>query len=55
MPYELERGPGARGYFVVTKDTGRRHSEKALPKERAIRQMRALYARVQDADKRSKK
>jgi hypothetical protein len=51
MPYELEQGPVGRGYFVVSKDTGRRHSDKPLPKQRAIRQMRALYLHVADADK----
>jgi hypothetical protein len=42
MPWKLEKS-GA-GYFVVTKDTGRRHSKMPLPKQRALAQMRALYA-----------
>ena len=41
MPYALLKGPG--GYWVVTKDTGRKHSLKPLPKEKALAQMRALY------------
>lgn len=52
MPYELEPSPVGRGYFVATKGTGRRHSKKPLPKARAIRQMRALYVNMADADKR---
>ena len=42
MPYRLVRS--GRNYFVENKDTGRRYSKKALPKSRASRQMRALYA-----------
>ena len=42
MPWTLEKS-GA-GYYVVTKGTGRKHSKKPLPKERALAQMRALYA-----------
>jgi hypothetical protein len=37
------------GYFVITKETGRKHSKKPLPKARAEAQMRALYANVKDA------
>ena len=42
MPYSLQRS--GRGYYVVNKDTGRRHSNRPLPKARAMAQMRALYA-----------
>ena len=42
MPYELEKS-GTR-YYVVNKVTGERHSTKPMPKARAVRQMRALYA-----------
>lgn len=42
MPYELQRS--GRGYYVVTKETGRKHSNRPLPKGRAQSQMRALYA-----------
>jgi hypothetical protein len=52
MPYELERNPVGRGFFVVTKGTERRHSKKPLAKRTAAAQMRALYANMADADKR---
>lgn len=51
MPYELEQSPAGRGYFVVTKDTRRKHSKLPLTRKKAIGQMRALYVRVKDADK----
>jgi hypothetical protein len=54
MPYELQKAPVGRGMFVVSKDTGRRHSNKPLPKARAIMQMRALYANVADSAKRKR-
>jgi hypothetical protein len=50
MPYHLEKNPQGYGYFVATKGTERRHSKKALPKTRAIRQMRALYLKAPDSD-----
>jgi hypothetical protein len=49
MPYELHRVP--KGYYVVTKETNKKHSNKPLPKERAEAQMRALYYHVKDARK----
>lgn len=52
MPYELEPNPVGRGFFVATKGTHKRHSKKPLPKARAIKQMRALYVHMADADKR---
>jgi hypothetical protein len=51
MPYELESTPSGRGYFVITKDTGRRHSKLPLTRKKAIGQLKALYVRVKDADK----
>jgi hypothetical protein len=42
MPYKLVRS--GRNYFVENKFSGRRYSKKSLPRERAVRQMRALYA-----------
>ncbi len=49
MPYELEKAKG--GYYVATEGTGKRHSKKPLPKERAKAQMRALYVHLMDADR----
>lgn len=41
MPYKLaKRG---NGWVVVTKETGKPHSKKPLPRARALAQMRALY------------
>ena len=42
MPYTLQRS--GRGYYVVTKASGRRHSNRPMSKKRAMAQMRALYA-----------
>jgi hypothetical protein len=44
MPYKLRKSPGRNLYWVVNKDTGRKHSKKPLPRSRAQAQMRALYA-----------
>jgi hypothetical protein len=40
MPYHIEKS--GRGYYVVTTSTGRKHSEKPIPKERAEAQLRVL-------------
>jgi hypothetical protein len=42
MPYHLEPA-GKNCYYVVSSETGMKHSLKPLPKERAEAQMRALY------------
>ena len=44
MPYILYKVPGKEQYFVLTKATGKPHSLKPLTKEKALAQMRALYA-----------
>jgi uncharacterized protein YeeX (DUF496 family) len=44
MPYKLRKAPGKELYWVVTKETGAKHSKDPLPKARAEAQMRALYA-----------
>jgi len=44
MPYRLRKAPNQSKYWVVTKETGKRHSYSPLPLERAKAQMRALYA-----------
>ena len=44
MPYKLRKAPNRDLYWVVNKDTGKKHSKEPLPKERALAQMRALYA-----------
>jgi hypothetical protein len=44
MPYALRKVPKKDLYWVVNKDTGKKHSKEGLPKENAEAQMRALYA-----------
>lgn len=51
MPYEIESNPVGRGYFVVTKGTGERHSGHPLTEDVAKAQMRALYANLADTEK----
>ena len=55
MPYELEKAPVGRGFFVLTKGTRRKHSDKPLPRERAVNQMRALYRAASLEEKTYKK
>ncbi len=50
MPYAIESNPVGRGYFVVTKGTGERHSGQPLSEDMAKSQMRALYANLSDTD-----
>lgn len=46
MPYALKKdGPG---YKVVSTDSGDTHSKKTLPRQRALAQMRAMYANTKD-------
>lgn len=44
MPYKLRKAPKRDAYWVVNKETGKKHSKDPLPKDRAEAQMRALYA-----------
>lgn len=44
MPYKLRKAPNRELYWVVTKETGKKHSTDPLPKPKAEAQMRALYA-----------
>lgn len=41
MPYELQHA--GSGYYVVNQTTGKRHSNRPLPRARAVAQMRRLY------------
>jgi hypothetical protein len=41
MPYSLKASKG--GYYVVTEESGKKHSKKPLSKATAEAQMRALY------------
>ena len=48
MPYKLRKAPGRDMYWVVSVDSGAKHSKEPLPLDRARRQMVALniaYAR----------
>lgn len=49
MPWKLRKAPKKDLYWVINKETGKKHSKEPLPKERAEAQMRALYANVPDA------
>lgn len=49
MPYKIVKVKG--GEKVVSKDTGKVHSQKPLSHAKAIAQLRALYANVKDAKK----
>lgn len=44
MPYRLRKVPKKELYWVVSKETGKKHSKEGLPKDRAKAQMKALYA-----------
>jgi len=37
------------GYYVVSTDTGKKHSKEPLTKKMANAQMKALYVNVKDA------
>lgn len=43
MPYKLRKKPNHDLYWVVNKETGKKYSKEAIPKETAKAQMRALY------------
>ena len=43
MPYKLRKAPKRDLYWVVSTETGMKHSKEPLPKARAEAQMRALY------------
>jgi len=47
MPYKLQKS--GDGYYVVSKDTGRRHSKAPISRGKATAQLRAMYANVKDA------
>lgn len=42
MPYNIV-GAKKGGYYVITQETGRKHSKKPLTKTTAEKQMKALY------------
>ena len=44
MPYKLRKAPKKELYWVVNKETGKKHSLEPLPRQKALAQMRALYA-----------
>jgi hypothetical protein len=49
MPYELRKA--GSGWVVVTQGTKKAHSKKPLSRERAVAQMRALYANMKPGEK----
>lgn len=44
MGYKLRKAPKRELYWVVNKETGKKHSKDPIPLERAKAQMRALYS-----------
>ena len=44
MPYALRKAPKRDLYWVVSKETGKKHSEEPITKKKAEAQMRLLYA-----------
>lgn len=44
MPYKLRKAPGRDLYWVVSIDTGKKHSKDPITKEKAEAQMRVLIA-----------
>jgi hypothetical protein len=44
MPYSLRKAPKRELYWVVSKESGKKHSTEPIPKARAEAQMKALYA-----------
>lgn len=44
MPYKLRKAPNRDLYWVVNKETGKKYSKEPLPYDKAVAQMRALYA-----------
>lgn len=49
MPYEMKKQ--GSGYVVVSKDTGKAHSNQPMSKQKATAQMRALYANMKNEGK----
>jgi stringent starvation protein B len=45
MPYSLRKAPNRDLYWVVNKETTRHLSDMPLPREKAVAQLKALYAR----------
>ena len=44
MPYGIRKSPNKNLYWVYNKETGKKYSKKPIPRERAERQRRAIYA-----------
>ena len=44
MPYKLRKAPKKDLYWVVSTETGKKHSKDPIPKPRAEAQLRLLYA-----------
>ena len=51
MPYKLQQIPGKALYFVVSKETGKKHSTHPMLYDQAIKQMRALYYAMRNEKK----
>ena len=49
MPYRMQKS--GKGYTVVTRGTGKKHSKKPMSKVKAMMQMRAMYANMKKGEK----
>jgi hypothetical protein len=44
MPYAIQKAKGTNKYFVINRNTGHKFSNSPIPRERAERQLKAIYA-----------
>ncbi len=52
MPYKLRKAPNKNLFWVIAED-GRHMSQDPLPRERALAQMRALYAAMRRTERKN--
>jgi hypothetical protein len=50
MPYKLRKAPKRNLYWVVSTETGKKHSKDPIEKEKAEAQMRVLYMTMDDIE-----
>jgi hypothetical protein len=51
MPYKLRKAPKRELYWVVTTETGKKHSKEPIPKDKAKAQLRVLEAALEGSGK----
>jgi hypothetical protein len=50
MPYKLRKAPKRDLYWVVSTETGKKHSKEPIQKDKAEAQMRLLYMKMDDVE-----